>query len=489
MQLPLKKVTLALIGAFVVSGATFFLAPINARAADGLQSAHMTDAIHMQLDTIPSSFNNVYSVYWGLYPVRDRTCAGGSGGNPIFPVGHILDVGTLSSGCDIGPGTPNGDYWVAVGTSPLSSDANVVGYWKYSKSGGTYTTTSFTTRILTVIPQNNQTVSTSTAFVFATTGYVSDEDYDDGLREIEVQIKYNRHFFTNLDPFDPAVNELCQIQVLPNSSICGIFTFPINAPGSFSFSTTTSIVNTIGAYTMITRIQKPSELFGIQIGTNFLQATTTTFIVGRLTGLDQLIASTSEAYQNLLSTTTALSIQNNCNPLSGSFNAGACLIGLVVPTGQDLAGSFNSLYNGFLSNAPFGYITRFYEILSSEDLTTPPPIEYSFGSSSPPVLQAYTLNDPIYFQIWDRFDEFDSIQSDQVGHPGVWDVVMPYFSFLIYAALFLAILSDLMGIEIKRDQTQQSETESTYVSSLSRNGGPENVISGHSTIRTKRTRL
>lgn len=151
--------------------------------------------------------------------------------------------------------------------------------------------------------------------------------------------------------------------------------------------------------------------------------------------------------------------------INPSFDFGNCLAYLFIPSADSLRVEFFKLRENVLSLFPFGYVTRFIEIIVTTEAVEPPALTYSFGTSSAEDLQTLTDGDPITFQIWDQFDELESIESDQGTNKNIWDLVMPYFNIVVALAVLFVILNDLLGIQIISDSTQDTHREDSYDSS------------------------
>lgn len=286
------------------------------------------------------------------------------------------------------------------------------------------------TRIISVDPYDGEVVSTSTPTMFGFTGYVASEDFDD---DMYVQLNYKNNasvagsmavsLFAIDDSLNPGLEQGEYVYELPSS-------------GFFSFSTTTTL-DLIGKYTMTVDIVDPGFL-GLSFFGDTLVSTTTSFTVATSTAFDYL-------QEDNVSAASALSEANapNCDTVS-LLNVKDYVYCLFVPTETDYALIFNSFYNGLLSKWPIGYVTRFVAVVTTETTLQPPPISYTFGSSSPAVLQGLSYE----MQLFDHFDEINSIRTDDGENLSIWQVIDKYFTPLVAVAVLFVIFFDLLSLEI-----------------------------------------
>lgn len=306
------------------------------------------------------------------------------------------------------------------------------------------------TRIISVTPADGATVATGTV-AFEVTGYVNEDDVGSFLR---VQLDYKKSGLASLSA--PSDNLWCTTGVVPNESVCDFIEFPLETAGDFDVSTTTYMFDP-GHFYMYTSVHT-SDFFSWlwPSSSKSLVSTTTDFIVGYLTGGDVIAGAISDSWDELNATTT-VSLAT-CNPLGGEFSVFNCMYALFVPDGYEMNRLFTAFYDGALTRVPLGYITRFVIILSGTTQVEPPALSYSFGSSSPAVLQSLTASDPLTFQIYDHFDVLSGVQADDGSGKDLWDIVMPWWNVVVTLALFIAIFYELSGIGISSDTTQVDST-------------------------------
>jgi len=303
------------------------------------------------------------------------------------------------------------------------------------------------TCILSVTPSNGSTIATSTSAIFAVNGYLSSEDYDSGNNKVRVTLSYSQSAGAHW--YSPVAVASCRIGIFDDSDTCDYYEWELPSAGSFNVSTTTALLDT-GRYNMDASIDAQQ----LWVLTRNLTATSTQFTVVGATGLDLL----HDRIAGEFASTTASSTLDlsSCNLISGSFNVLTCGYALIVPPQDLIKTSFVNFYNGALQVVPFGYVTRFVTIISTGTAVIPPPLSYEFGSSSPQVLQTISNGDPVTFQIFDQFDELESIRTDDGQDKGIWDIIMPWFNIFVILAVLLLILEDLLGWSIQSDRTQET---------------------------------
>lgn len=282
------------------------------------------------------------------------------------------------------------------------------------------------THIISVTPANGDVVATSTTFSFAVTGYVNPGDYTDGM---QVVMDWGNRSTASQNVVGPIFSTM----VLLDSK--GTFTFPISSSGLFSFSTTTNMQQ-VGDYNVnTTLIGSAFTVFGVNFGSHLFAATSTLFTVATTTEFDRVTRDVQAQVQHFSSSACSFS----------NFQVFGCLSYLIIPSTADMRTLFNQLYDIFFKQFPFGYVTRFITVVNGVGVAPvmPPALTYTFGSSSPAVLQG----DQVAFQIWEHTDQITAIRSDDGQNKSIWDIVDPYFTLVTGLAVVLVIVTDLMQID------------------------------------------
>lgn len=297
------------------------------------------------------------------------------------------------------------------------------------------------TRIIEIVPASGSVVSTSSPVTVGFTVYINPED-------VGIDIRYSL--------FD--LNDKGALfGFTPNN-----FTWRVQATtsGEVTWSTTTPVALPEGTYNSVVDFEDgclPFSLFGKRCYSFLLDpngsivSSSTMWASGANSAFGQNVANVIDRldfiFSDNTSTTTSWSAQY-C--FGSSFDMQGCVMGLLVPSKADLSAVLANAQAGFFSAPPFGYFTRFFSLVtlsSSTPSVMPPELSYTFGSSSPDVLQGGTWS----IQIFDHFDKVALIKSDQVGGKGLWEVVDPYFDVVVAFAVLAAMLTTLVGFEFRGD--------------------------------------
>lgn len=311
------------------------------------------------------------------------------------------------------------------------------------------------TRIISVVPHAT-TTATTTAVGF--TGYVDESDFVEGM--------YVEASFFNPTIGATSANVIDACNVF-GAGLCKL-EFPISTFGdiassteiTFNYGGTTKVTWTIRVPTFWSSLWVVGGLFQDIV----LDTWKDSFVVGYQTLFDQSLngdgtqvngdSSGLVGYFTTGGTSSTTPVAAGCATIFTGGTIVSCLTGLIIPDSQTLAYDFKLLYDGAFSKVPFGYITRFLTIVSGNaGAVEPPALSYTFGSSSPSVLQGknYTV------QIWDNMDVLTMAVADDGSDKNIWDIVMPYFNVVVALVVLLAILTDLMGFEFGRTPKELEE--------------------------------
>lgn len=305
------------------------------------------------------------------------------------------------------------------------------------------------TRVISVAPvtRNGSLTATSTEMITSVTGFVNEDDYVEGMKVTITAFRLS------------SVQQTSMVMAWENATNTAPHrynvSFDIDASGEFNFSTTVDTSEFIlGTYSIVAEIVYPLQT------NNFLQSTWQTLMsaLERANGtqpamspiryVDRFIIAEATWYDDLVTQVTgerdmALSKLDSCNPFDSEFDIIDCLLLLVLPTPSDLAEIWDRLYTDLFTKVPFGYITRFVEIMSLNGGVIPPAVVYTFGTSSPVDLQGMTID----FQIFDpaNWTLISEIESDSLTNPkNVWEIIMPYINMIIGLGVLGVILQDLL---------------------------------------------
>jgi len=225
------------------------------------------------------------------------------------------------------------------------------------------------TRIVSVTPANGTTVATSTSGTIGATIHVNPSEWVNSGFDWYVQVQVVAQNVFNTQPG-------------ASPSLVGkTYRFPISAEGYASFSTTTDI-SSIGDYTVVTQIRKPTNLsnilgfFGFGSNSGVLAATTTVFTAATSTASDLLFKNYNKQladFTNSASTTLSLS---QCLELS----IGGCFSYMFVPD-TAVVSQFSGLGADLGRKPPFGYWGLVKDVLATSTASTTPSA-YLLGAES-----------------------------------------------------------------------------------------------------------
>ena len=288
---------------------------------------------------------------------------------------------------------------------------------------------SYSTQISAVTPVGGSTIASSTAATFGATGYIAASDYVPG---------------TTLTITYAPTNAADVVSALPNAFTTTL-TFPIYAYGAFDFSTTSPAVSD-GDYNMSAVLQGPNIPYFYGLFYNpgsVLTSTSTEFTVNNQIGIDEFTASTTALIESAYASST-ISLAS-CSSFVG-FNLGDCLNVLFVPQPAAINAVLSQFRGQLLSYFPWGYVTRFFTILSSNGTSTLPSataviaMPYSDGSASD--TQSFTVDPTATLAAASA--ALDGIDAN--GTDLNWQAVLePYVQLFIGITLLFIIVFDLIG--------------------------------------------
>lgn len=303
-----------------------------------------------------------------------------------------LDSGTFTS-------------WIGMyNTCNNISNFSINGYWDgnqkiddvtFHDSAWTPPITDFSTRFIEITPLDGDTVSSTTPVTVGSHLYINASDYD---ADQYLSITFQNDTVSNiggsvLDAWNSAwgtgsTGGFAEIRLAVTS-------------GDNDISTTTSNFIRDGRVTATYALKSPtfwSSLWvvgGLFSGSTVM-STTTQFIVGEKTSFDEAIDAGDNGLANgiLFGTTTDI-IGSNFNAdvcTVSNFNLIGCLKGIIVPSPQAFQTLFTQAKDGFLSYFPFGYVTRFYAIVSGTATSTLPVLSMTIPTGFPSGGNTITLS-------------------------------------------------------------------------------------------------
>jgi len=319
--------------------------------------------------------------------------------------------------------------------------------------------TDTSTRIITTTPANGDTVSSSTPTTIGATGYINPSDYDSDE-------------FIRLS-FEDRINYYSIIRNVPR-----VIDIPISSSGSFSVSTSTdpftegtvnakySIENpTLVSNTLGWVFSGQSPLWGNLFnngnpifGPEVVVSTTTQFVSGARTFLDVATASSTTALNNFLSGIDLSTVLYDCYPTHLSL--GSCLVDVIVPPTCSINshdpscppghtdGLVQIAQTGFLSYAPFGYLTRFLVIANATTTATSslPHVGFTVPSYLPGAGAVFDFN--VFGNLMGTTSILGTATSTASGKT-IKEIVEPWWNAFWLLVLILAVIVRLLGLRHK----------------------------------------
>lgn len=315
--------------------------------------------------------------------------------------------------------------------------------------------TDFSTHFVTTIPASGSTVATTTLVQAAL--YANPSDFPN-YGQVKVTMWQDSAFacMNSGAVYDAVVT--CSGTNAPVGPITIVYNGIDERiiTGNYFLSTTTTFTagGKWNAKYEIQQVDEPWYFFGLYTSYNTIVSTTTQFVIGTTSPMDRVRAEVASSTQaktaviragiaQILASTTA-SLGSACTPLTSSFNAGDCLTLLIWPGEAAMGDNYLLLRQ----TPPWGYVFRFYDILTATSSTsTIPVIAWNAASTSP--ITATGLGG-ISLDLNQTLTQFgaltNQIKSDNDNPQTMWQVFSPLFNFLIYMTLLFMIVHDLTGI-------------------------------------------
>lgn len=292
------------------------------------------------------------------------------------------------------------------------------------------------TRIISTVPAGGATVATSTSATVGADVYVNPLDYKNGDY---VEIKYAPY-----SSYQAAVAD-------PNLLFTKI-DFQIATSGESDFSTT-SPITTQGLYTMSTTLYGPNtydffNIFSFNLGSSALLSTSTQFTAGSLSGYDIFVASTTASINAYLASST-VSLAS-CTSFT-SFSLGDCMNLIFVPQAAPIEQALGAFKEGFLSYAPWGYITRFITILSGEGAATSslPVLSATFPLGPSQTMTTFTIDPNTFIPAGDALLNSATATFGPGEGESFQQILEPILDELLALLVTIAIIHDILSIRGK----------------------------------------
>jgi len=242
------------------------------------------------------------------------------------------------------------------------------------------------TRFIDVTPVDGDTVSSTTPVTVGSHLYINDSDYNS---DQYLSITFQNDTVSNIG--GSALDAWNSAWGTGSTGGFAEIRIPLSTGDNDVSTTTTNFVRD-GRVTATYAIKSPtfwSSLWvvGGLFSGNTVISTTTQFIVGEKTQFDEAIDAGDNGLANgiLFGTTTDI-IGSSFNAdvcTVSNFNLIGCLKGIIVPSPQAFRTMFTEAKDGFLSYFPFGYVTRFYAIVSGTATSTLPTLSLTIPNGFP----------------------------------------------------------------------------------------------------------
>lgn len=224
----------------------------------------------------------------------------------------------------------------------------------------------------------------------------------------------------------------------------------VDEAGEFNFSTTTVIGD--GNYRVKACLYR-SYLAGWFTGaitnpfSGISDCQSHQFIVGTSTFIgsvsQDIYGQTQDFYAGLTGTTSD-ALAKSCNPLGGSFGIRECIAFMFIPDASDLRDTMDNARESILTRVPWGYGTRFIDILNSEATTTIPAFtaHVTMGPGSGGTTTETITIDP-GDMIRGGGELLESIK-DPIYGKSARDIFEPFVQLTVALAVLFTIVADVM---------------------------------------------
>lgn len=308
--------------------------------------------------------------------------------------------------------------------------------------------TNFTTRIISLSPDDRAVISiggNATGTVnFAMHAYINANDIGKYL-----SIKIH---FDNIDQ-NSLLSGACAFGDVAGLT-CSNYTFSFftgnaTSSGDFYFASTTVLAQ--GNYRVEASLDTSTTFLGLNLGFfTFAGAISDIvdhqFVVGTSTfigNISQNIFSDTNAFLNTLPATTTAAMAASCNPLGGNFGIRECMTFLLVPDAGQMNTALTAFRTQVLIKQPWGYLTRFVQILSTSATSSLPSISYTFDPAGP--LGGDTWNIDMNSMVAGGGSLLNTI-TDPVNHQTIRTVAEPIVKFVVALMVIFAIVMDLTKV-------------------------------------------
>lgn len=294
-------------------------------------------------------------------------------------------------------------------------------------------------------PADGETVATSTSNTFYADLFLAEEDY--------VADSYIRFSYIRQQNLQTAV---------ANTSLLWT-TLELNdviTSGYTSVSTTTGNLGEVGVYYFKAELLKPSSWWSTalswfnpftNLNPNIITSTSTTFIYGEMTSFDQFVASSSNAINGFIasSTTSYQNVKNYCS-LSTAFEFTDCLSALFVPSNADITGAITIFKDNIGVKFPLGYFNDFITIISTSTIgnltVLDAELPQGLGLGNPHIV--LDLTNKLDFVLNATTSQFANTSSSSTDDQTFFEITNYYWKIVVYILTFFYILSRIIGSQL-----------------------------------------
>jgi hypothetical protein len=334
-------------------------------------------------------------------------------------------------------GGQTGDFYVEYGYAGSPSEistatpmAFLVVHWDGTTptipNGGMFT------RITATVPNGGSTIATSSAATVGATVFIKAEDFKAG-EFIRLSIRRNQDNQSSVSNPDLITKTINFSDVTHDQYTIVSTTTPLTREGVYTMQAdlrSTSFVASVLGFFGLNGLADPG----------LIVSTTTTFIVGAPTSYDNFIASTTGAISDFLASTTLdIGVCDNWT----KFSLINCLS--LIFTWQDapMQKELGHIHDTVSSFAPWGYGTRFMEIIANPATTSIPAFSYTFPANFPGAIFA---GQTFSFDPWQYFDSYKGFVANDGSGKNVWEIIDPFFTAFVWLLVAFMIFNDLVKV-------------------------------------------
>lgn len=305
-------------------------------------------------------------------------------------------------------------------------------------------------RIIDVNPNTTTpltTIATGTPYSVNGFIYISEEDWVEGMKFVQTIYVQNPKYGSQATGIGfTAIEQLLGTETFEYEITHAGYWDEFSLDGALETETSS---DTIGKRTLISKITKPQvTLFGLGLGSLDVLVRRDVYVIGTTTVGDLLQESLNEAFSSLGSATSTQQTLKSCSPLSGDFSIIECVVGLFIPSGDDLHSLVRLFYDEFATRVPWGYVTRLVQVLGSNATTSIPALTLHLPASSPIAGTSTPLGNIDSAITSASVILSTDIDNDAGGN--IWDTVMPIVRIMFYLILMIMIVHDVTGIHKKQ---------------------------------------